>query len=286
LSGVVHRALPCFIARIPQFIGHGLTGGPVERNFSAIFSGTGGQVDTQFDDRIMLRYARAAGVMYLLIIVIYMTGSFLSSSLHAETFAATAQSISESEQLYRISLLLMLLGSLLTIFLAGALYAFLKRVDPNLAMFALLFRVCEAVLGGTAKIALFTRLGIFTGTVAALSLQERSAISNLVKLAYDAGFNISVLFFSFGSMLFFYLLLTSRFMPRALSMFGIFASVSATVVGLINLIDPDMSPGGVWWTPMFIAEIATGLWLLVKGIDLDYWKRKTAGNAQEGSIPC
>lgn len=30
---------------------------------------------------------------------------------------------------------------------------------------------------------------------------------------------------------------------------------------------------------MFVAEIATSLWLIVKGIDLDYWKRRTADNA-------
>lgn len=230
-------------------------------------------------DKTLQRYAKVAGVFYLLIIVIYMTGLTLNTGLHAGSFAASAESISGSEVLYRTSLSLMLLGSVLTIPLAGALYAFLKTVDPNLAMFALLFRTCEALLGGVTKMALFTRLGIYTGTVAVFSLEQQSALSSLIRVAYQTGFNISVLFFSFGSILFFYLLFTSRFIPRALSAFGLFASVSVTAVSLANLIQPELLSGNLWWTPMFIAEIMTGLWLIVKGIDLDYWKGQTGRSA-------
>ena len=234
-------------------------------------------------DKTLQRYARVAGVFYLLIFVIYMAGLALNGSLHAGSFAASAQSISSSEVLYRTSLSLMLLASVLTIPLAGALYAFLKPVNANLAMFAVLFRTCEAVLGGVTKMALFARLGIYTGSVAIFSLEQQSALSSLIRVAYQTGFNISVLLFSFGSILFFYLLFTSRFIPRALSAFGLFASASVTAVSLTNLIYPDLLSGNLWWTPMFIAEIATGLWLVVKGIDLSYWKYQTGAAAKATS---
>jgi len=224
------------------------------------------------------KMARLAGVMYLVVIVIYMIGLTLNSSLHGGTFAASADSISGSELFYRTTLVLMLMGSVLTIFLAGALYAFLKPVNPNLARFALLFRICEIILGSTAKIALFTRVGIYTGTVAVLSLEEQSAFSSLVRVFYNSGFNFSVLFFSFGSILFFYLMWTARFIPQLLSVFGILASVSVTVVALANLVNPDLLPGNLWWMPIFLAEIATGLWLSIKSIDLEYWKQKSSDN--------
>lgn len=226
-------------------------------------------------DNSLQRYARVAGVFYLLILVIYMSGLTLNASVHAGTFEASAQSISASEVLYRSSLSLMLLASVLTIPLAGALYAFLKPVNPHLAMFAVLFRTCEALLGGVIKMVMFARLGIYTGTVAIFSLEQQSALSSLIRVAYQTGFNISVLFFSFGSILFFYLLFTSRFIPRALSAFGLCASASVTAVSLTNLIHPDLLSGNLWWTPMFIAEIVTGLWLIVKGLDLDHRKRQT-----------
>jgi len=72
------------------------------------------------DDKLK-KMARLAGVMYLLVIVIYMIGLMLNSSLHGGTFAASAESISASELFYRVSLVLMLMGSVLSIFLAGAL---------------------------------------------------------------------------------------------------------------------------------------------------------------------
>jgi hypothetical protein len=224
------------------------------------------------------KMARLAGVMYLLVIVIYMIGLTMNTSLHGGTFAASAENISGSEIFYRTTLVLMLMGSILTVFLAGALYAFLKPVNPNLARFALLFRICEIILGSTAKIALFIRLGIYTGTIAILSMEEQSAFSSLVRVFYVSGFNFSVLFFSFGSILFFYLMWTARFIPQLLSGFGILASVSVTVVALANLISPGLLPGNLWWMPIFIAEIATGLWLSIKSIDLEYWKQNSPGD--------
>ena len=225
------------------------------------------------------KMARLAGVMYLMVIVIYMIGLTLNSSLHGSTFAESAESISSSQLSYRASLVLMLMGSVLSIFLAGALYAFLKPVNPNLARFALLFRICEVILGSTAKIALFTRLGIYTGIMTILSMEEQSAFSSLVRVAYETGFNFSVLFFSFGSMLFFYLMWTAKFIPQPLSVFGMLASLSVTIVALVNLIRPGLLPGNLWWMPIFLAEISTGLWLSIKNIDLQYCIQKAPGNS-------
>jgi len=71
---------------------------------------------------------------------------------------------------------------------------------------------------------------------------------------------------------------TARFIPQLLSVFGILASVSVTVVALANLVNPDLLPGNLWWMPIFLAEIATGLWLSIKSIDLEYWKQKSSDN--------
>jgi len=114
--------------------------------------------------------------------------------------------------------------------------------------------------------------------VAILSIEEQSALSSLVRVAYETGFNFSVLFFSFGSILFFYLMWTARFIPQLLSVFGILASISVTIVALANLISPGLLTGSLWWIPIFLAEIATGLWLSIKSIDLEYWKQKSPEN--------
>src|SRR5207248_9679402 len=64
------------------------------------------------------------------------------------------------------------------------------------------------------------------------------------------------------------LLLRSRMIPRALSGLGIFASVLVTLLGFANLIVPrysgTLSPG---WIAILMAEVLTGLWLLIRGVD-------------------
>jgi NADH:ubiquinone oxidoreductase subunit K len=85
--------------------------------------------------------------------------------------------------------------------------------------------------------------------------------------ANTVGFYISAILFSIGSLIFFYLFFKSAYIPQIISIFGIFASVMVTLVGFAMLISPNLA--GViqfGWLPMIIAEIATGVWLLFKGL--------------------
>ena len=69
---------------------------------------------------------------------------------------------------------------------------------------------------------------------------------------------------------------------RMLAAFGMLASGHVTVVAFANLIVPARAAGlsfGWEWAPMFAAEIATGLWLLVAGPDLAH-----RDDRQQGSL--
>ena len=70
-----------------------------------------------------------------------------------------------------------------------------------------------------------------------------------------------------GSILFFYLFLQTRYIPRALSALGVFASFVTLLTSLANLIFPAYaSIIQFGWGPIFIAEIVTGIWLLSQGV--------------------
>jgi hypothetical protein len=95
-----------------------------------------------------MAYARVAGVLYFFT-AFDLTGVVIISGITGTgTFLATAHSIAASETVYRIGILLGLIGDLSTIILAIALYAILKPVDGILAMTALLFRLAESAIGG------------------------------------------------------------------------------------------------------------------------------------------
>jgi hypothetical protein len=86
----------------------------------------------------------------------------------------------------------------------------------------------------------------------------------LTRQAGSAAYNISAIFFSIGSVLFFYVFFKSRYIPRILSAFGVFASVIVTIMCFGNLIFPEHTAALEYgWALMAIAEVTTAIWLMV-----------------------
>ena len=220
-------------------------------------------------DSVSNRYARLAGFMFLFGIASYMCGQFLADGIAVpNNFALTAHNVAASNQTYRIGLTLMLVTSWGTVLLAASLYALLKPVAPTLALFALLWRVAEATLGGGVSILRFARMHSFLGADARIGELLASLIS---AASYDAN-NIAELFFATGSLLFFWVLFRSRFIPRVLSLFGVGASFAIGLLGGAHLALPQPIPALEYaWAPIFISEIATGLWLLLAGVNTTLW---------------
>ncbi|MHB8446673.1 MAG: DUF4386 domain-containing protein [Rudaea sp.] len=221
---------------------------------------------------IQVRYARIAGFVYLLLIVLFMGGQLLISHVTGTgDFAARLQHIAQGQWLYSVGLVLELLASLLTVLLAYALYVVLRPVNERIAHLALYWRLGEAFSG----LLTFTSFAILRlqsdpKYLQSLGMVKIEAIIDLARSADFASFNITTLFFSFGSTLFFWLFLQTRYIPRALSAFGVFASLVTMLVSLADLIFPahaDVIQFG--WIPIFIAEISTGIWLLARGVRIE-----------------
>lgn len=234
---------------------------------------------------VQICYARIAGFVYLLLIVLYMGGQFLISHVVGTgDFAQHLERITEGQSLYRVGLILQLLASVFTVLLAYALYAVLKPVNEGIARMAMYWRLGEAISGLTMLIP-FTALNLQSSPkyLQSLGVEHVQAIVELAKDADFASFNISTLFFSFGSTLFFYLFLQTRYIPRALSAFGVFASFVTLLTSLCNLIFPAYaSVIQFGWAPIFIAEITTGIWLWARGVRIDPLSESNAGASVKG----
>ncbi len=223
-------------------------------------------------EKSQISYARLAGFMYLFVNAAYLLGLYIVSRFQvAGNFAETAHRIMGSEQLYRIGLCSELMGGLCTVFLAMGLYVAVKPVDNNLALLALVFRLAEATLFGVQVIVSFAALKLYIGadSMNAFSANQLAALVNLRSVANSAGFNIAAIFFSMGSILFFYLFLKGNSIPKVLSALGLFGSVLVPIVCFGSLISPQhakMLQFG--WLPVGVAEILVGLWLLFKGVNV------------------
>lgn len=181
-----------------------------------------------------------AGLMYLLVLLVDLTGMQMPHSLLGRS--------------------LTLSGSLLTIPLALGLYFITKVFRPAISSIALTCRLAEAAIGVIA-----TTVG-FNGVRASLagSTVGRATL-HLVAWNKDTGFGALV--FTMGSTLFFFVFLRSASIPRLLSWFGVIASVIAFGACTAHLIWPSFSAMSMAaWTPMLLAEISTGGWLLFRAV--------------------
>ena len=75
------------------------------------------------------------------------------------------------------------------------------------------------------------------------------------------------MFMGAGSLLFFVLFWRSRYLPRALAGLGIFGSGLVVVMAATMFVIPErINELKLVGVPMFLAEVATALWLLFKGL--------------------
>ena len=223
-------------------------------------------------EKSQIRYARLAGFMYLFVDLAFLLGLLITSRFQVPgNFAETAHKIIGSEMLYRIGLSSTLIGGLCTVFLAMGLYVAVKPIDNNLALLALVFRLAEATLYGVLSVFTLIVLKLYTGvdSVNVFDAKQLSVLVDVHSVAGSAAFNIAAIFFSMGSILFFYLFLKSNYIPKVLSALGLFGSALVTIVCFGSLILPQQAKLLQFgWGPLALAEILVGLWLLFKGVNL------------------
>jgi hypothetical protein len=218
-------------------------------------------------ERTQRIYARIAGFLYLWLIITGLAGALtISHIVGSGTFAETAKRVVASEHLYRVALTSELIETLSALLLAFALYVTLKPVDKLLAQIAMYWRLGESFIGGAGMIVGFLRLSLYSSpqSIEALGTDRSQVLVELTRAAGFAVYNISAIFFSIGSILFCYLFFKSRYIPRILSAFGIFASAVVTIMCFGCLIFPEHAATLQYgWAPMAIAEVATGFWLML-----------------------
>jgi hypothetical protein len=214
------------------------------------------------------RYApRIAGFAFLFLIATGLSAGALSAGVRTTHGPSdTLVSIAENAARLRLSFVLSAVGGITTLVLAAMLYAIVKHQDQNLAILAL---SCRAVEAGLYSVGMF-------GTLILLSLSQGSShdapsvqvLTDLLMHVRWMGTNIGAIFFAAGSTVFTYLLLRARSIPVPLAAIGVAGSL-IVLVGVpwqtaLSHRTFD-GPSAVIWLPIGIFEVATGVWLLVKG---------------------
>jgi hypothetical protein len=142
-------------------------------------------------------------------------------------------------------------------------------VNKRLAQLALFLEIGQAGIGAVTVMFSFATLWLYTVAPATATFQpaQLKTLVTVTQYSAGAGFQISMMFLSVGSTIFFYLFYKSGFFPRGFAAFSAFASVVLFLVSAGFLLFPEYeSRLLIGWAPMGIAEVGTAFWLMIRGI--------------------
>ena len=144
------------------------------------------------------------------------------------------------------------------------LFVVLKRQDMKIALVALGLRIVEVALLAVSRVATFALLRVSQVSVVEGYSAYLQTLGNLAYESQEFSYSLSMVFFTLGGTLFYYLFYKSGYIPRALALFGLIAAPLALIGTLGELLGTHVP---LWlFLPNLPFELAIGLWLMVKGI--------------------
>jgi hypothetical protein len=208
------------------------------------------------------KFAKAAGVLYLLTFVSIPTLT-LYSSIHDPNYIVSH----EPDTAVFIGGILEIIVALTGIGTAVALYPVLKKQNEPMALGLICTRVLEAstIFSGVAfLLSVVTLRQAGTGT-------EGLVTGRALVALYDRIFLIGQSFMpALNDLLLCILLYQSRLVPRALSLIGIIGApllVSGDIAVLFGLVRQHDPSTGLFAIPVALFEFLLGVWLVVKGFN-------------------
>lgn len=212
---------------------------------------------------------RLLGIAQLAVFVASMISERLLASV-VGSGPATSILVSVSKNLtrMRMSNLVALLNSLAIVLLAVMFYVVLHKEHRIIALVALICFVAEAIVLAVSKIGAYGLIPLSQEFVK-VGAPVPSYLQTLGDFLYNGldrlGYDIHMLFFCLGGILWYVLLYSSRLVPRPLAAWGMVAVGLLLIPILIALYARRSTPLMVLGLPYAPFELVLGLWLIVKG---------------------
>ena len=213
--------------------------------------------------------ARIAGLWYLG----FTLGPFYLMYVPSQTVvrnngAATAARILAHETLFRWGMLAETLGAVIFIGLALALYRLFEGVDRHRARELVALVLVSSALGLVTVVFSAAALLIIRGgdPFSAFDAHTREAVGMLLVRMRGQAYGINEMFWGLWLLPFGGLVVRSRFLPRWLGYWLLLDGVAWVVVSVTWFLAPGYSDALFrYFQPVFMAEIAVMLWLLIVG---------------------
>jgi len=213
---------------------------------------------------------RFLGAAFLFVFVAsLLSNTLLSSAIGTGSISNNLVNIANNLTLVRASILVELFTSVGIIVLASLLYVVLHNQNKIIALVALGWWLAEAITLAVSKIGAFALIPLSLEYIEAGAPQSSyfQTLGNFLYYGVDRqGWAVHMLFFCLGGILWYSLFYKSRYIPRAMALWGTI-SVAVVLSGtLVVLFDRNLDPGMILFIPYLLFEGLIGPWLMVKGI--------------------
>jgi hypothetical protein len=214
--------------------------------------------------------ARIAGAIYLSMVV---TGPFSliyvpNKLIVRGNAAATAANILAHETMFRLAILADLVGSVIFICLAIALYRLLSGVSKTWAGLMVAFMLVSAAVGFLNTLNDIAGLTLFRGAdfLAVFDKPQRDALGMLFIRLHSQGIFINEMFWGLWLFPFGLLVFRSGFLPRFIGVWLMINCFGYVALSITALFFPTYYGAAFQWSqPILFGELAIMLWLLIKG---------------------
>ena len=222
---------------------------------------------------IGMNTVRLIGIAQLLVLGFGIVGGeLLRSVIGSGTMSDILASVSENQTRMRISNLAWLIVSAAIVVLGVLFYIAFNKEYKIIALIALGFFLAEAITLAVSKIGTYSLIPL-SQEFAEAGSPEPSYFQTLGDFFYYGldrlGFDIHMLFFCLGGMLWYYLFYVSGNIPRIISIWGLVGVSLLLITTLLVLYNRDLKDSpvmvlGLLYLPF---ELVLGVWLIVKGFN-------------------
>jgi hypothetical protein len=224
-------------------------------------------------DKSQREAARVVGFSYLFALPPAIFAEFYvrAQLIAFDNAAQTAQNIVAHERLFRLGAASNLTVFALDAVLIVALYLVLAPVKRSVALLAMGWGLIETSTLIIVTLSDFDVLRILSGAdyLHAFEANRLRALARLSLSAHADAYNAGLVLAGLRSTAFCYVWLKSRFIPRALAVWGMVASFLMGACAFSFMIFPELTkviPVQIYGAPIFLFELTMGFWLLLKGL--------------------
>ena len=223
--------------------------------------------------------ARVAGALYLFsnifapFTLLYLPSRFIVRG----DAAATASNIMASVTLFRLGIVGNLFTFIANIFLALALYQLLKVVNKNMATLMVILFMVGIPIAMLNEITQLAVLRLLSGAdyLNVYAIDQLQALAYLLMGLHDQGLLIAHIFFGLWLLPMGYLVFRSGFIHKIVGILLVIAGIGYVVQSFAAFLGYNLDI--IVFTGL--GELVFLLWLLIKGVDVEQWKKRALESA-------